>query len=36
MVNNDSKRYRVQLHTWGKNWDGKDYFKTDIICIFKD
>ena len=30
MVNNDSKRYRVELHTWGKNWNGKDYFKTDI------
>ena len=30
MVNNDSKRYRVELHTWGKNWDGKDYFKVDI------
>ena len=30
MVNNDSKRYRVELHIWGKNWNGKDYFKTDI------
>ena len=30
MVNNDSKRYRVELHTWGQNWNGKDYFKTDI------
>ena len=30
MVNNDDKRYRVELHTWGKNWNGKDYFKTDI------
>lgn len=30
MVNNDNKRYRVEIHTWGKNWDGKDYFKTDI------
>ena len=30
MVNNDNKRYRVELQTWGKNWDGKDYFKTDI------
>lgn len=30
MVNNDSKRYRVELHTWGKNWNGKDYFKADI------
>lgn len=30
MVNNDDKRYRVELQTWGKNWDGKDYFKTDI------
>ena len=30
MVNNDSKRYRVELQTWGKNWNGKDYFKTDI------
>ena len=30
MVNNDSKRYRVELHTWGKNWNEKDYFKTDI------
>ena len=34
MVNSDSKRYRVQLHTWGKNWDGKDYFKTDITCAY--
>ena len=30
MVNNDNKRYRVELQTWGKNWNGKDYFKTDI------
>ena len=30
MVNNDSKRYRVELHIWGKNWNGKDYFKNDI------
>ena len=30
MVNNENKRYRVELHTWGKNWNGKDYFKTDI------
>ena len=30
MVNNDNKRYRVELQTWGKNWDGKEYFKTDI------
>ena len=33
MVNNDSKRYRVELHTWGKNWNGKDYFKTDITKL---
>lgn len=30
MVNNDDKRYRVELQTWGKKWNGKDYFKTDI------
>lgn len=30
MVNNDNKRYRVELQIWGKNWDGKEYFKTDI------
>ena len=30
MVNNNDKRYRVELHTWGKSWNGKDYFKTDI------
>ena len=30
MVNNDNKRYRVELQTWGKKWNGKDYFKTDI------
>ena len=30
MVNNNNKRYRVELQTWGKNWDGKEYFKTDI------
>ena len=30
MVNNDNKRYRVELQIWGKNWNGKDYFKTDI------
>lgn len=33
MVNNDSKRYRVELHIWGKNWNGKDYFKTDITKL---
>ena len=33
MVNNDSKRYRVELHTWCKNWNGKDYFKTDITKL---
>lgn len=33
MVNSDSKRYKVELHTWGKNCNGKDYFKTDIIYI---